>query len=133
MLGKIFGKSFLGSFFDKIGMSWMNNVMSLAVNVMTGNWLAAAGDIFSLVSQFSNSWMSRVARTQPLGPFGSTSCFGGDTLSTTRTDEIMINARRGNVRISRRASSTLTEVREAVQNRTYANTNLQTATMSGRV
>ncbi|HWS86718.1 MAG TPA: hypothetical protein VN282_07125 [Pyrinomonadaceae bacterium] len=84
-LDKIFGGDGLfGKFFDSIGLGWMGNVMSLAVNVMTGNWLAAAKDVFDLVSQFSSSWSKNVTPFQPLGEFASGGCFGdltGDRMS----------------------------------------------------
>jgi hypothetical protein len=94
-LDKLFGSSgLLGGFFDSIGMPWMNNVLSLATNVMTGNWLGAAKDVFNLVSQFSNSWQNQVDRFQPLGQFGNNSCFGGDnSLSAYRTSELQRNFR----------------------------------------
>ena len=93
-LDKLFGKGLLGGFFDSIGMSWMSSVLSLATNVMTGNWLAAARDVFQLVSQFSNSWQNKVDRYQPLGQFGNNSCFGGDSdLTSYRTSELRSNIR----------------------------------------
>jgi len=89
-LGKIFGDGLFGKFFDSIGMGWMGNVLSLAVDVMSGNWLAAAKDVFDLVSKFSNSWSSQVSPFQPLGDFafGGGGCFGGD-LTSARVDDIM--------------------------------------------
>ncbi len=89
-LGSIFGDNgIFGKFFDSIGLGWMNNVLSLATNVMTGNWLAAAKDVFDLVSEFSNSssWMDRVAKQPPLGDFGSGGCFGANSLSASRLDD----------------------------------------------
>jgi hypothetical protein len=89
-LGSIIGDVF-GKFFDSIGMGWMGNVLSLAADVMTGNWLAAAKDVFSLVSQFSNSWSKQVSPFQPLGDFASGDCFGGD-LTSARLDDMMNDA-----------------------------------------
>jgi hypothetical protein len=92
-LGKIFGDGLFGKFFDSIGMGWMGNVLSLAVDAMSGNWLAAAKDVFDLVSKFSNSWSNQVSPFQPLGDFafGGGGCFGGD-LSSARVDNIMNDA-----------------------------------------
>ena len=92
-LGKIFGDGLFGKFFDSIGMGWMTNVLSLAADVMTGNWLAAAKDVFDLVSKFSNSWSKQVSPFQPLGDFafGNGGCFGGD-LTSARVDDIMNDA-----------------------------------------
>jgi hypothetical protein len=92
-LGKIFGDGLFGKFFDSIGMGWMGNVLSLAVDAMSGNWLAAAKDVFDLVSKFSNSWSNQVSPFQPLGDFafGGGGCFGGG-LSSTRVDNIMNDA-----------------------------------------
>lgn len=91
-LGKIFGDGLLGKFFDSIGMGWMGNVLSLAVDAMSGNWLAAAKDVFDLVSKFSNSWSNQVSQFQPLGDFafGGGGCFGD--LSSARVDNIMNDA-----------------------------------------
>ena len=91
-LDKIFGGGGLfGKFFDSIGLGWMGNILSLAANVMTGNWLAAAKDVFDLVSNFSNSWSKNVTPFQPLGDFAAGGCFGGD-LTSARVDDIMNNA-----------------------------------------
>ncbi|HVF43940.1 MAG TPA: hypothetical protein VM936_13045 [Pyrinomonadaceae bacterium] len=91
-LGKIFGDGLFGKFFDSIGMGWMGNVLSLAVDVMSGNWLAAAKDVFDLVSKFSNSWSNQVSPFQPLGDFafGGGGCFGD--LTSGRVDNIMNDA-----------------------------------------
>lgn len=96
-LGSIFGDGgIFGKFFDSIGLGWMNNVLSLATNVMTGNWLAAAKDVFDLVSEFSNSssWMDRVAQQPPLGEFASGGCFGSNSLSQSRLDDLRTDASR---------------------------------------
>jgi hypothetical protein len=61
----------LGGLFDKIGMPWMKDIISLAANYMTGNWLGAAKDVFDLVSQFSNSFADQIDRNQPLGDFNA--------------------------------------------------------------
>src|SRR5215207_9894426 len=91
-LGKIFGDGLFGKFFDSIGMGWMGNVLSLAVDVMSGNWLAAAKDVFDLVSKFSNSWSNQVSPFQPLGDFafGGGGCFGD--LTSARVDDLMNDA-----------------------------------------
>jgi hypothetical protein len=91
-LDKIFGGGGLfGKFFDSIGLGWMGNVLSLAADVMTGNWLGAAKDVFDLVSKFSNSWSQSVSPFQPLGEFASGGCFGGD-LTSDRLGNIINNA-----------------------------------------
>lgn len=91
-LGKIFGDGLFGKFFDSIGMGWMGNVLSLAVDVMSGNWLAAAKDVFDLVSKFSNSWSNQVSPFQPLGDFafGGGGCFGD--LTSGRVNSILNDA-----------------------------------------
>jgi len=89
-LGKIFGDGLFGKFFDSIGMGWMGNVLSLAVDVMSGNWLAAAKDVFDLVSKFSNSWSNQVSPFQPLGDFAFGGGFGD--LASARVDDIMSGA-----------------------------------------
>jgi hypothetical protein len=136
-LGKVLGGGIFGKFFDSIGMSWMNNIISLAVNVTTGNWLAAAEDVFSLVSQFSsnNDWQNRVAQQPPLGPFGSLSRFGMDTngLSSTRMDDLFAQTRRDDLNISRNARTTFNLVSTTIDNRQQANNNLQVAYTTSKV
>lgn len=97
-LGKVFS-----GFFESIGMGWMGNVLSLATNFMTGNWMGVAQDIFRLVSEFSNdSWTSRVDRDQPLGAFGRSSCFGDFSLSGSRMSDVQSRAESdGSVNIRR--------------------------------
>ena len=89
-LGSIIGDVF-GKFFDSIGMGWMGNVLAFAVDAMTGNWLAAAKDVFDLVSNFSSSWSKQVSPFQPLGEFATGGCFGGD-LTSARVDDILNGA-----------------------------------------
>jgi hypothetical protein len=79
-LGKIFDGVF-GKFFDSIGLGWMTQALALTADIMSGNWVGAAQDVFNLVAQFSDSsWMNRVASLQPLGAFDGAGCFG-DILS----------------------------------------------------
>lgn len=79
-LGKIIDGVF-GKFFDSIGLSWMTQALSLTANIMSGNWVGAAQDVFDLVAEFSDSsWMDRVSSLQPLGAFDGGGCFG-DILS----------------------------------------------------
>ena len=134
-LDKIFsGKGLLGGFFDSIGMPWMNNLMSLAVNISTGNWLAAAKDVFDLVSQFSNdSWQSRVDRFQPLGPFASNGCFGNNTLSESRADELRTRVSNDDPAAMRNSTRTIFIAHETRYNNTVANNNLRTATAQARI
>lgn len=87
-LGKVFS-----GFFESIGMGWMGNVLSLATNFMTGNWMGVAQDIFRLVSEFSNdSWTSRVDRDQPLGAFSRNSGSGDFSLSQSRSSDLRTRA-----------------------------------------
>ena len=75
-LGKIFDSVF-GNFFDSIGLGWMAQALSLTANIMSGNWVGAAQDVFDLVAEFTDSsWMDRVASLQPLGGFDTGGCFG---------------------------------------------------------
>lgn len=79
-LGKIFDSVF-GKFFDSIGMGWLGQAIALTADIMSGNWVGAAQDIFNLVAEFSDSsWMNRVASLQPLGAFDGSGGFG-DILS----------------------------------------------------
>jgi hypothetical protein len=79
-IGKLIDGVF-GKFFDSIGLGWMTQALSLTANIMSGNWVGAAQDIFNLVAEFTDSsWMDRVASLQPLGAFDGGGCFG-DILS----------------------------------------------------
>lgn len=132
-LDKIFGgKGLLGSFFDSIGMSWMNNLISLAVDISTGNWLAAAKDVFDLVAQFSNndSWQSRVDRFQPLGAFATAGCFGGDTLSASRADELRTRVSSDDPAATRYSTRTIFIAHETRYSNRIANENLLNAQLS---
>jgi len=80
-LGKIIDGVF-GKFFDSIGLGWMTQALSLTANIMSGNWVGAAQDIFNLVAEFSDSsWMDRVASLPPLGGFDTGGGCFGDILS----------------------------------------------------
>ncbi len=125
-LGKIFS-----GFFDSIGLGWMGSVLSLATNVMMGNWAGVAEDVFRLVSEFSNdSWQSRVDREQPLGRFGRTSCFGDNRLSEYRTDELSSRAREFDPDTRRPSTRALDGVNEATHNNATATYRLRVATIA---
>ncbi|HEV2764457.1 MAG TPA: hypothetical protein VGV38_15870 [Pyrinomonadaceae bacterium] len=84
-IGNMFG---LDKLFSSLGMPWLSDIITLAGNVMTGNWLGAAKDVFDLVSQFSSSsWANRVDPFQPLGDFGFGSG-GGGCFDLSRLTEI---------------------------------------------
>ena len=122
-LGKIFS-----GFFDSIGLGWMGSVLSLATNVMMGNWAGVAEDVFRLVSEFSNdSWQSRVDREPPLGRFGRTSCFGDYRLSESRTEELSSRAREFDPDAERSSTRAMDTVNEATHNNAVANYRLQVA------
>jgi hypothetical protein len=74
-LGKIFDGVF-GKFFDSIGMGWLGQALALTADIMSGNWVGAAQDVFNLVAKFTDSsWMNQVASLQPLGAFDGGGCF----------------------------------------------------------
>jgi hypothetical protein len=126
-LGKIFGDGLFGKFFDSIGMGWMGNVLSLAIDAMSGNWLAAAKDVFDLVSKFSNSWSSQVSPFQPLGDFaGGGGVFGA--LTSGRVDDIMSGA--GN---NQTVSRGLSVINDAVLGRNEIAYNQHAAIRGARV
>lgn len=136
-LGNILGEGLLGGFFDKIGMPWMSNVISLATNVMTGNWIGAAGDVFNLVSSFSNKWMNSVDQQPPLGQFGNsfsnTNTNSINNLTHTRVQDITIRAGKGKITISQKVTDAFGLVAEAARNRAFATANLQAANLLGRI
>jgi hypothetical protein len=129
-LGKIFS-----GFFDSIGLGWMGNVLSLATNVMMGNWAGVAEDVFRLVSEFSNdsSWQSRVDREPPLGRFGRTSCFGDNRLSESRTDELNSRVRDSDPDGERASTRAIVTVHEAEHNNRVATYNLAYAFSTSRI
>jgi hypothetical protein len=127
-LDKIFGGDGLfGKLFDSIGLGWMGNVLSLAADVMTGNWLGAAKDVFDLVSKFSDSWSKSVSPFQPLGDFASGGCFSGD-LTSERLGDIMNN--NGN---SETTFSGLSIIQDAVSSRNQVVYSQRSAISAARV
>lgn len=133
-LDKVFGgKGLLGSFFDKVGMPWMNNVISFATNALTGNWLAAARDVFGLVSQFGNSWMSSVDRHQPLGAFASRDCFGSDDLPEPRLRELRVRVRADETQDLRRFGGAVYLVQEMFSRSSTVTTNIRAAHINSPV
>ena len=126
-LGKIFS-----GFFDSIGLGWMGSVLSLATNVMMGNWAGVAEDVFRLVSEFSNdsSWQSRVDREPPLGRFGRTSCFGDNRLSESRTAEWSDRVRESDPDGDRPSTRAIYTAHETTHNNAVATYNLQSTFMS---
>ncbi len=129
-LGNIFSSVF-GKFFDSIGMGWMTNVLSLTANIMSGNWVAAAKDVFDIVARFSNSdWMNQVSSLAPLGDFDFDGCFGsngilsestlGSWISQTARGGDSFNGFDGFLRA-------ISLAHETVQNNAVANTQLQYA------
>lgn len=132
-IGKMFGGNLLGKLFDSVGMPWMNNVLSLATNVMTGNWLGAAKDVFDLVSQFSNnnSWMNRVSQFAPLGQFNAGGCFGDTSLSESRINDIRANTT--STTLPKAVNQTFTIAGYTIANNAAANRNLQSAHTFARV
>lgn len=125
-IGNMFG---LDKLFNSLGMPWMSDVLSLAGNFMTGNWLGAAKDVFDLVSQFSNSWTNKVDPFQPVGPFGSNSSIGGDIFSTSRIAELSGRAGEQDPFGLSSASRALFLAHETVFNSSLANENVRNAAM----
>lgn len=137
-LDKVFGgNGLLGGFFDKVGMPWMNNVLSLATDVITGNWLGAAKDIFGLVSQFSNSWMSSVDRNQPLGQFASRGGFASDSdadsLPERRLSELKTRLRTDASQDLRKFTSAVLVVQDMFSQNSVVSSNVRTAQINSPV
>lgn len=132
-LGKIFDGVF-GKFFDSIGMGWMTQALSLTANIMSGNWAAAAKDVFDLVARFSNSeWMNRVSSLAPLGGFDASGCFGQDFLSESTLGswlEQLGSSSSGNGDGFENFTGAIYTLYETVQNYSIANANLQYAQMN---
>lgn len=112
-LGKILGEGLFGKFFDSIGMGWMGNVMSLAIDAMSGNWMAAAKDVFDLVSKFSNSWSNQVSPFQPLGDFAG----GGGGIFGDLTSGLVNNIL-NDANSSQAVRTSMTAIQDAVIGRT---------------
>lgn len=125
-LGKIFDSVF-GKFFDSIGLGWMAQALSLTANIMSGNWLAAAQDVFNLVAEFTdNAWMDRVASFQPLGEFDVQGCFG-DLLSENTLNSWLDGLTGGEQDGFGAILKTIYTARETVQNNAIASNNLRYA------
>ena len=121
-LGKLFGGAIFGKFFDSIGLGWMSRALALTVDIMSGNWVAAAQDVFNLVAQFTdNSWMERVASLQPLGEFDA-GCFG-DLLSEHTLDDWLGLSWRGEAHGLTRFFNAVSVARETMQNNALVTTN----------
>lgn len=90
LFSKILGGGLLSSLFDRLGMSWMSNLINIAAGVMTGRWDIVAREVLNLVSQFSNSWMDSASHDQPLGSFGDNQRFSNYTdVTSARTTSSM--------------------------------------------
>jgi len=124
-LGKIIDGVF-GKFFDSIGLGWMTQALALTADIMSGNWVGAAQDIFKLVAEFSDSsWMNRVASLQPLGAFDGGGCFGDilseNTVSRWLDDLTGSSGETGRVFTAfNTASETLQNNASVTMNRAYA-------------
>ena len=129
-LGKVFS-----GFFDSIGLGWMGSVVSLAANFMMGNWAGVAQDIFRLVSEFSNdSWQNRVDRFQPLGAFGRSSCFGGDSsLSESRVADLRDQAESEDFAFSQRVTRAFDEADSTLRLKYEVELNRQGAYAAARI
>jgi hypothetical protein len=136
-LDKLFGgggAGIFGQFFDSIGLGWMGDAFSLAIDIATGNWLAAAQDVFSLVSEFSNdSWMDQIDSNQPLGPFSSNGCYGQQGLSEDRADELRTQAQSDDPGLVRNATRLIFLAHEMSYHNAIANRNLYNAQWSDPV
>lgn len=132
-LGKIIDGVF-GKFFDSIGLGWMTQALSLTANIMSGNWVGAAQDVFNLVAEFTdNSWMDRVASLQPLGAFDGGGCFG-DILSENALGQWLDLTGVGDDRRGLGAFVGAVNIaRETLQNNAVATANLRYAAASHRV
>lgn len=125
-IGKIIDGVF-GKFFDSIGLGWMTQALSLTANIMSGNWVGAAQDVFNLVSQFTDSsWMDRVASLQPLGAFDGGGCFG-EILSEDRLGQWLNLTGGGDRGGGGNFLGAVNIARETLQNNAMATANLRYA------
>jgi hypothetical protein len=114
-LGKIIDGVF-GKFFDSIGLGWMTQALALTADIMSGNWVGAAQDVFNLVAEFSDSsWMNRVASLQPLGGFDGGGCFG-DILSENTVGRWLDELTGGGDGATARAFTAFQTTSETLQN-----------------
>lgn len=87
---KILGGGLINSLFERLGMPWMSNLIKIAAGVMTQRWDIVAREVFSLVSQFGNSWMDSASQNQPLGSFGNNQQFDNfRDVTSARTPSFM--------------------------------------------
>jgi hypothetical protein len=127
-LGDILGSSFIGKFLDSLGLDWLNNFISLAANVASGNWIAAAKDVFDLVAEFSDSsWMQRVSSLAPLGEFDLNSTFDLSSLTSSRIAEIRDFARSLGVELPKGIEQAIDVIRYTSENSSRVNEQVQNA------
>lgn len=125
-IGKLIDGVF-GKFFDSIGLGWMTQALSLTANIMSGNWVGAAQDVFNLVAEFTDSsWMDRVASLQPLGAFDGGGCFG-DILSEGTLGQWLDLTGAGDRRGLGNFLGAVNIARETLQNNAMATANLRYA------
>lgn len=81
--------SILHKVLDPIGLSKVASVLTIAADVYTGNWAEAAGEVFSLTSEFSSSssWQNSVSQQPPLGSFDKPGGFSNDSLSQLNAND----------------------------------------------
>ena len=129
-LGKIFDSVF-GSFFDSIGLGWMTQALSLTANIMSGNWVAAAQDIFDLVAEFTDiDWVDKIASLQPLGGFDVRGGFG-DLLSQDTLSQWLNVSGSSDAAGLNNFFRAVSIARETLQNNATATANLRSA-VAGR-
>jgi hypothetical protein len=83
----------LGGVFNRLGLDWLGQAISIGFNLATGNWLALMGDVTSLVSNFKGlSFLEKFSRFAPLGGFGfNGGCFSSafSSLGLGRADGLL--------------------------------------------
>ncbi len=85
-LGKLLG-NVVGGVLESIGLGKIAPFVKLGLNMLTGNWLGVAEDVFNLVSSFKSSdYVDRAAKRPPLGGFA-------DTRKTAQRQPAAVNAR----------------------------------------
>lgn len=89
-IGKLLG-NVVGGVLDSIGLGKIAPFVKLGLNMLTGNWLGVAEDVFNLVSSFkSNDFLDRAASRPPIGRFANTQRnTANQTAVNTRLEELI--------------------------------------------
>lgn len=83
IVGKLVG-GVAGGLLDKVGLGKIAPFVKTGLNLLTGNWLGVAKDVFSLVSGFKGNPLDKATKNPPLGGFEQGNLFAGTNNSNAQ-------------------------------------------------